>query len=74
MAVAFLDHPDRAVPHSIFAREGAAQVSYLPGHDIAEVEVAIHGRHLDCTAPEAWDLIAALMQVLGAKPQTTTSR
>lgn len=54
------------VPAPFFGAEGAAAASYQPGHVFAEVQFTVHETRTTCTAAEARDLIAVLMQVLGA--------
>lgn len=56
-------HPT-AVPTPTYKRHGAAQVSYLPGHEFAEVEFAVRGWRTPCTAVEARDLAYALLDAL----------
>lgn len=58
--------PDPGLPPGapIFVRHGDAQVSYAPGHEVAEVEFTVHGWRTPCTADQAWQLIAALSEAL----------
>lgn len=53
-------------PGPIYASQGGVAASYQPGHELAEVEFAVHGVRTACTAVEARDLIAVLMQALTA--------
>jgi hypothetical protein len=57
----------------IFAAQGAAAVSYLPGHDLAEVEFAVAGRRTACSADEARHLLAALIEVFRAAATETSA-
>jgi hypothetical protein len=59
-------------PLPIFRASGEAAASYVPGHPFAEVQVAVGEEHITCTAVDAWDLLAVLMQALGAQPPTET--
>jgi hypothetical protein len=58
-------------PGPIFASQGAAAVSYLPGHDFAEIEFAVAGRRTECSADEARNLLAALLEVFCAASNET---
>lgn len=53
-------------PGPIYASSGDAAVSYLPGHAHAEMRLAVHGQTAYCTASEARDLLAALIEAFSA--------
>lgn len=54
------------LPGPLFHREGAAQVSYEPGHDLAPLEFFVEGwpYRVSCTEQQWMELIAAVSAVL----------
>lgn len=55
----------------LYASRGDAAVSYVPGHDFAEIEFKVAGRRTECSAEDARNLLAALIAVFGAANNET---
>lgn len=58
-------------PGPIFASHGHAAVSYLPGHEFAEVGFTVGGTRIVCTEAEALDLVDALLEAFDARAAQT---